>query len=891
LNTVSLPASLEHYELGREIARGGMGRIVEAWDRRHQRPVAIKFLLRTGDSATRRFAREVEITAHLQHPAIVPLYEAGRSASGEPFFAMKRVEGQALSDVVAKTTDLRSRVALLPQVIAVCEALAYAHEQGIVHRDLKPANVLIGAFGEAVVIDWGLAKAIDAVDEPASEQDAGGGGAELTVAGAAMGTPGYMAPEQARGAQVDERADVYALGALLHHVFAGAPPPASEAASRVALRGGEEPARPLHLLVPGLPPDLSAIVEKAMSPDPSARYENAGDLARDLRRFESGQLVSARSYSLRDLLRRWIARHRAAVTTAAVLVLALVVTATVSVRRIVRERDRADAAKRTAITHSEAAEKLVAFMIGDLRGRLEPVGRLDVLSGVGGEVEDYYRAISSSDESDPAILGRRGLALATLADVADQKHDLDGAIALSRAAVALRERALGLAPADATAKLDLGKTLIQLGHIEWEFATYDAAGKSYERARVLASQLVDADGGGARSLALLADAVGKLANVARDRGNRAEARAGYVRSLELYEKAVAADPRDVVSQEGLSKAHAFLGAAENEEPDKAVLDYGACAEILARLQAEDPSNLVRRAKLADCRASLGRVEGGLGQWEAALADQRASAEIRDSVRKSDPTNRELARNYADSTAFLCLLLGAMDRFDEAEPWCKQTIAVSEGLAAEAPDKAVAQEDLASDLSRVAVVDLLRGDARSASDRLGRAIAIGDAEWAKHPGMETWRRKLSSYHGDLAKAELALGRPDAAAGDLRVAQDLLERGAHDDSYARKLQAEYRIVAAEIAHARGDDPGAEAMYREGIASYEGLDARDGPSRNRTTSFGDALAEFARILARKPGGKGEARATMQRAVAMVEAIQDLLAPVEKRDLAKRKRELATL
>ena len=362
----SAGSELAHYELGREIARGGMGRIVEAWDLRHQRPVALKMLLRNGASAMRRFAREVEITAHLQHPAIIPLYEAGRCPTGEPFFAMKRVEGRPLSEVITRTHDLRSRVALLPQLIAVSEALAYAHEQGIVHRDLKPANVLIGAFGEAVVIDWGLAKAIDASESVREIPVELPAGAEpLTVAGAAMGTPGYMPPEQARGAPVDERSDVYALGALLYHVFSGVPPYSGPSPSGVIERVLQEPPRPLREAVPELAPDLAAIVDKAMARDPAQRYPDAGELARDLRRFEAGQLVTARSYTQPELVRRWLARRRAVVTTAAVLVIALLATATLSFRRIVRERDCADAARQAAVTQRDAAEKVVGFVIGD----------------------------------------------------------------------------------------------------------------------------------------------------------------------------------------------------------------------------------------------------------------------------------------------------------------------------------------------------------------------------------------------------------------------------------------------------------------------------------------------------------------------------------------------
>src|SRR6185312_12276678 len=157
------------------------------------------------------------ITARLQHPGIVPVYEAGRWPNGEPFFAMKLVSGRPFDRVIGEAARLEDRLALLPRLAAACDAIAYAHSQRIIHRDLKPGNVLIGDFGETVVIDWGLAKDLDSDDNietlkrnqpPRPKRPTDSGNGTLTVAGAVMGTPAYMAPEQARGESVDQRADV-----------------------------------------------------------------------------------------------------------------------------------------------------------------------------------------------------------------------------------------------------------------------------------------------------------------------------------------------------------------------------------------------------------------------------------------------------------------------------------------------------------------------------------------------------------------------------------------------------------------------------------------------------------------------------------------------------------
>jgi eukaryotic-like serine/threonine-protein kinase len=307
-------AAAERYVLDKEIGHGGMGRVFAGRDLRLGRTVAVK-MLRTQDAGlASRFEREVKLAARLQHPGVVPVYDAGFWPSGEPFLVMKLVLGQSLARVIRDADTHADRLALLPNVIAAAEAVAYAHDQGIVHRDLKPSNILVGAFGETVVVDWGLAKDLRAgaplpAPLPASR---GEGDPGDTAAGAVVGTPSYMSPEQAAGRPVDPRADVYALGAILHYVLAGTSPQASSTDPAGA------PGRPVPLvsLEPRLPPDLLAIVDKALAPDPAHRYPTAFELADDLKRFAGGQLVAARQYSALTRVGRFIARHPIAVGVA-----------------------------------------------------------------------------------------------------------------------------------------------------------------------------------------------------------------------------------------------------------------------------------------------------------------------------------------------------------------------------------------------------------------------------------------------------------------------------------------------------------------------------------------------------------------------------------------------
>ncbi|MEO8699054.1 MAG: protein kinase [Kofleriaceae bacterium] len=369
-----------HYQIVGEIAKGGMGRVLEARDLRLGRDVAIKELLPRNRDAARRFEREARITARLQHPAIIHVYEAGIFAGGEPFYAMPRVSGRSLDKVVAERKTLAERLALVPNVIAVADALAYAHHQHVIHRDLKPANVLLGTFGETVVIDWGLAKdlgsppdPVDSIARPASPVD--------TNVGTVVGTPVFMSPEQASGAAVDQRADVYAIGALLYYVLVGAPPYTGTSSTEVLERVKCEPCIPVHQREPGAPADLVAIVVKAMARNPADRYDNADELAHDLNRFQTGQLVAARHYTRLQLVRRWLRRYRVAVAITTVALVALASVAIFSVNRIVHEQAK-DQRRRDVL--------------------LEERGRTDLLDGHPGRALAYLVAAARDGEANKA---------------------------------------------------------------------------------------------------------------------------------------------------------------------------------------------------------------------------------------------------------------------------------------------------------------------------------------------------------------------------------------------------------------------------------------------------------------------------------------------------------
>lgn len=354
-----------HYQIGNEIAHGGMGRVSEARDLRLGRNVAIKQLLPGNPDMVRRFEREARITARLQHPAIIQVYEAGLY-NGDPFYVMKRVSGVSLDVVLKECNSLDDRLKLIPNVISVADALAYAHNQNIIHRDLKPANVLVGAYGETVVIDWGLAKDLGAAAPKGDSFDPQESLSmprqpDDTNVGSIVGTYSYMPPEQAIDSKsVDRRADVYSLGALLYHVLVGQPP------HRRRSQDGEQPNTEypsVNDLERGAPADLVAVVEKAMAHDPEDRYPNAGELAKQLRNFQTGQLVDAHNYTRLELLWRGVKKHRVPVAIGVASIVALAVVATASVSRILHEQEK-DQRRRNVLLEERGRTDLLAGLAG-----------------------------------------------------------------------------------------------------------------------------------------------------------------------------------------------------------------------------------------------------------------------------------------------------------------------------------------------------------------------------------------------------------------------------------------------------------------------------------------------------------------------------------------------
>jgi hypothetical protein len=299
-----VPSGGSRFAPGKVLGEGGMGRVLEAEDRQFGRRVALKELLGHGSNDERRFVVEALITGNLEHPGIPAVYERG-THDGRTFYAMQKLDGRPFSELLAGPLSLAARVALVPIVIRVAHTLGFAHARGIVHRDVKPENVMVGQHGEVWLVDWGIAKV-------RGRGEAGGaaviaepiaGPQTATVNGSVLGTPAYMAPEQANGQidRIDERTDVFALGAMLFHVLSGRPPYTAATSIAMVMAAADVARPPLASLAADAPPELVAIVERAMAREPEARFADAFTLATALEGALAHAAVAKPSAAMRAL--------------------------------------------------------------------------------------------------------------------------------------------------------------------------------------------------------------------------------------------------------------------------------------------------------------------------------------------------------------------------------------------------------------------------------------------------------------------------------------------------------------------------------------------------------------------------------------------------------------
>lgn len=535
----AIAAANVRYALKDELVRGGMGRILRADDRMLQREVALK-CLREDQRDLPRFAQEIAILSRLSHPAIVAIFDAGWLAPEFPYFAMPLLQGETLDQHLQQPRDAIYRLALMRRLTPIINAVAYAHSQGILHRDIKPQNIFLGKFDECVLLDWGLAtethraalaKPVAAASRPPATRFAVGSAGGLTRAGVGMGTVGYSAPEQLAALPIDERADVYALGAMLYFVLTGSAPD-SEALVQVCA------------LAPAVPVELGSVIMRALAPLPADRYATASDLANELERYYAGLLVVGHRYSPKEIIWRWLRAHRAIVAVVAVTALAIGASATIAWQQITRARDHAVAQRTLAIEARRKTQTLSTFVLVDVQAKFDQLGRLDLMQGLADAAAEYL-ADADPNTSGFSLEERRNDLLnharieQMLGDVAQFRGQHPNAISHHEQSLALFEQA---SAHGASTIVDRCRSNLRLGDAHLSRGATEPAIARYQACTTLANHaLADAACNETKAdlVDVAAQSLAAAADITRDRNQFGPAIAQYQQALAMLESSEA----------------------------------------------------------------------------------------------------------------------------------------------------------------------------------------------------------------------------------------------------------------------------------------------------------------------------------------------------------------
>jgi serine/threonine-protein kinase len=662
-----------------------------------------------------RFVREAEFTGRLEHPGIVPVYSLGRRDDGQPFYAMRFIQGDNLKDAIGRyhaepPADPGGRAVAFRQLVrhfvGVCYAVEYAHSRRVLHRDLKPANVMLGLFGEALVVDWGLAKPFDGAegsgDGAGPDAAAPGGDSTLTLQGVPVGTPAFMSPEQAGEGRdpLGPASDVYSLGATLYYLLTGrAPfegPELGEVLGRV--RRGQFP--PPRALRGDADSALSAVCLKAMATKPEDRYPSARALVEDIERWVADEPVSAWREPFPVRARRWARRHRTAVTSSAV---ALVVTA---------------AALTVILAIQSWAKRNLEVANANVRSANKQLEQSLIRE----------RAATASAESRFALALKAIQAYRDGVDQADvlRRSDLEP----------VRNKLLGSA-------LTFYKDL-----------SADLATDTNRRA--------------ARDEALL-QAYFQLASLSDQIGSKTDAIQAYRQSVDLGRGLLqAGTTRRVRSRLGEVYHKLAIALEESGHADQALGAYGEAIAIRTGLVAEDPSNLPSRANLAGSYLSFGRFQSEIGRLKEALDALREAITRLERLTKEAPENLVYREHLAGALTNLGLLQMKTQDTTTSLATFRRAAWITEALHAEDPSKWVVRQTLARVYNNMGMLHRREGDTAAATTVYQKAITLQEALVRDDPARTELRRDLGTMRNNLGNLYSSTGRNEPAVAEFREA---------------------------------------------------------------------------------------------------------------------------
>jgi serine/threonine-protein kinase len=700
------------YTVLRLHAKGGLGQVLIGTDMEMGRTVAIKEIKpRYADdlSSRQRFLAEASITAGLEHPGVVPVYSCGTYADGRPYYAMRLIRGEDLGERIrrfhspdgvsaASGQRLVELHKLLRRFLDVCNAVQYAHSRGVLHRDLKPSNVMLGKFGETLVVDWGLAKVVGRLEtERASEEAtlhvAYSGSTYETLFGSAVGTPPYMSPEQAAGRleEVGPASDVYSLGATLYCLLTGQAPFVDTRARILdQVQRGEFPGP--RQVKREVPLALEAICLKAMALVPANRYPSPAKLIEDLEHWLADEPVSAHRETRSERLGRWMRHHRAKVQAgaAALAAVALVLlVATILISRAWRgetlARGAATRSKQEAVMRYVQAREAVdrwltgaGHALGYYPGMQKTRARL--LERAAEDYEQFAR--QRSDDAELEI--ERGRTLLRLGHVRLLLRDAAGAKEAYQTAQTLFTELLQRYPEYLDAQVEAANCQTNLGVVLMETGALAAADQAFLTATGQLDPIVQSAADQPQARAALATALLNRGELLAETGRTVEAERALRNAVELLTHLAQPDPQAQEHQVALVSAQDLLGRVLHDRGNylEAVRVVQAAVDTATRLMDADPANPKYLESRATAHLYLATPLRTLGRFEdEAAAYRRASADY-DALCRALPDVPQFLESRALTQTDLGGLLFKLGCPTEAEQELAQAQDVLQRLRAE-----------------------------------------------------------------------------------------------------------------------------------------------------------------------------------------------------------------
>jgi len=766
--TLGAPTSAAgRFRILRSHAKGGLGEVFVAHDGELKREVAVKQIQHHADAAASRarFLLEAEITGGLEHPGVVPVYGLGTDDQGRPFYAMRFIQGESLKEAIKRFHGRRSqRTIRNPQSFAslefrkllgcfidVCNAIEYAHSRGFLHRDLKPDNVMLGNFGETLVVDWGLAKPmgpgrnyLPPADEaeivlannppPAKpEQGQAIGATSPTVMGSAVGTPSYMSPEQAEGRldRIGRTSDVYSLGATLYYLLTGCVPFNEPGVLRLLERvklGEFSHPREINRAVP---PALEAIVLRAMALNPAQRYLSARALADDLERWLADEPVSAHRASWSERLARRARRHRHGVQAAAAALLAITVVSVVAafmIRSAKRDLEHEHALVKTALgAETEAKEQArkaidnYVYLVTEEHG-LRDEGVQPLRKRLLQDAQRYYDDLIKKHGHDEKLGHELAGAILRVGRINHETGSKGEAIKAFRQALDLFEELADAHPETESYQSDMALCLRSLGVLTAAVSRHEASLDNFERALGIEQKLVDTHPDDARHRRDLALCHFHAGDTQQHLRREQQALAHYQQAMEIQRDLAQREPTRATYQSDLGETLSAIGRLHVvfDHPQEALAPLEESSTIRASLVESHPMVTKYRNDQADSLYEVGWTQEKLQHWADALASYQQGLAVRQKLFDDHPNNARFRSALGAARDEVGRALARLGRFDQALDAYQQAIQCQRAALGDLPNEPRLHELLAIHTGGVVVARLgLRQTAEAADAEVER----------------------------------------------------------------------------------------------------------------------------------------------------------------------------